>query len=42
MLPVDLDLVLHRLDLNGKVSRMDVCGTTVLALPILMVTFIYI
>lgn len=31
MLPVDLDLVLYRSDLNGMVSRMDVCGTSVLA-----------
>lgn len=42
MLPVDLDLVLHRPDLNGKVSRMDVCGITVLAQPIPMVTYLHL
>lgn len=40
MLPVDLDLMLHRPDLNGKVSRRDVRVTTVLAPPTLIVTSI--
>lgn len=42
ILPVDLDPVLHRPDLNVKVSRMDVCRAAVLAPPVPMVSFIYV
>lgn len=43
MLPVDLDLVLHRPDiLMARVSKVDACGITVLAPPIPVAAFINI